>query len=293
MFTVLGILTVFLSIFGGYYLYGGKLSIILQVLPFELMIIGGGAFGALMMAVGPGGLKRLLQDAGKAVRGSKWSKNDYLDLLCVLFILLKIMKTKGTVVVEQHVERPEDSTIFQSYPGIMRDPTSVNLICDSIRLIGMGCHEAHELEEFIDTWVETKHRENMRVCEGPQAMADGLPAIGIVAAVLGVIKTMASITEPPEILGKMIGSALVGTFLGVFLSYCLVGPLAQRLRNAYQEEHQYGLVIKKILSAHLTNKQPIVSLEIGRNAIPTHIRPDFTELEGLMDEANKRASETS
>ena len=218
MIGIIGIVVIFAMVFGGYLMAGGKMGIILKSLPFELMMIGGAAVGAFLISNDMSGIKHTLKDVGKVFKGPKWKPDDYRDLLCLLFSLIRIARA-NPVEVEQHIEDPENSSVFNKYPKIVADKEVVNLICDTMRSASMNYDDPHQVEEVLEKRMEANLHHAMHGSHALQTMADGLPALGIVAAVLGVIKTMASIDQPPEILGRLIGGALVGTFLGVFLSY--------------------------------------------------------------------------
>ncbi len=284
MLSIIGILIVFGGVFGGYILAGGKMGIIIKMLPFEFMMIGGAGIGAFCIANSGHGIKHTMHSFGKAFKGAKWTKDDYRDLLCLLFSLTKLMKIKGLVAIEQHIEKPEDSEIFNQYPKILADHFALELICDNIRMMTMDLSKANELEDAMDAIIEKHHKEEGHPAHALQTLADGLPALGIVAAVLGVIKTMASINEPPEILGKMIGGALVGTFLGVFLSYGLVAPFSGKIGEAVDEEIKFYQVIRTTLVSYLRNNPVQVAVELGRGDIPSHLRPTFYEIEEALDQ---------
>lgn len=279
MLPIIGLVIVFVCVFGIYIESGGKIDIILHALPHELGMIGGAALGAFMVANKGNVAKKTLKEFGKAFKGGKWKKQDYKDLLCLLFALCKLMKSKGLIALEQHIEKPNESPIFSQYPKILKDHFATDLICDTLRSLTMGVENPMQIEELIDRQLEKHHHEALGPGHALQNVADGLPAIGIVAAVLGVVKTMASITEPPEILGKMIGGALVGTFLGVFLAYTIVGPMATKIIAVHNEDHQFYLIIRDVLVSHLKGMAPQVSMEMGRAQIPTHYQPAFAEME--------------
>jgi chemotaxis protein MotA len=211
-------------------------------------------------------------------------------MLCLLFTITKMIKSKGILVIESHIEKPEESNIFQKYPKILADHFAVDFICDTLRMLSMNLDDAHQVFDAMEAQLEKHHHENLEPQHALQTMADGLPAIGIVAAVLGVIHTMGSVTEPPEVLGGMIGSALVGTFMGVFLSYLMVGPFSNRLKQVINEEHQFYVIIRDILVAHLNGNAPQVSVEIGRGQVPSKMQPTFFELEEALNSATEGAA---
>ena len=279
MLSLIGLILIFVLVFGGYIESGGKIEIVLAALPHEMVMILGAAIGAYMVANKGVVVKKTGKALALGFKGPKWKKQDYKDLLCLLFILCKLMKSKGMIAVESHIEKPEESNIFSQYPNILRDHFAVDIICDTLRTLTMGMENPMQAEENIDKQLEKHHHEATSAGHSLQAMADGLPAIGIVAAVLGVIKTMASISEPPAILGKMIGGALVGTFLGVFLAYCIVGPLATKNLAAHAQDHQFYFIIRDVLVAHLKGMAPQISMEMGRSQVPTYYQPSFAEME--------------
>ncbi|MCC7427517.1 MAG: flagellar motor stator protein MotA [Alphaproteobacteria bacterium] len=284
MLTIGGFAVVLICVFGGYILAGGKIGIILQALPFEMMIIGGSAAGTFLMANSGHGVKHALHDLGKAFKGARFHKHDYVELLSLLFFFVKLAATKGAMALEAHIEKPEESAAFKAFPKILADPLARALICDYLRMVGMHADDPHQIEDVFARELRKTQAENQHVAHALQLVADGLPALGIVAAVMGVIKTMGSITEPPPVLGKMIGSALVGTFLGVLLAYGMVGPIAARLKGVYEEEARYYEVIQSVLVAHLHGNAPQVSVETGRKIVPSEHMPGFAELEQALQE---------
>jgi len=216
---------------------------------------------------------------GRVFGGSKWKKQDYKDLLSLLFALTKTMKSKGVIALESHIEKPKESSIFQKYPKIMKDHFAIDFICDTLRMMTMNLEDPHQVEDAMEKQLEKHHHEALAPAHALQNMADALPALGIVAAVLGVIKTMSAITEPPEVLGGMIGGALVGTFLGVFLAYGMVGPLAARLSEIVESDGAFYKIIRSVLIEHLHGNAAQISVEIGRGDIPSSAQPSFSEME--------------
>lgn len=284
MLVIVGLVTIFAMVFGGFSLAGGKFGIIIKALPFEFMMIGGASLGAYL--VGNGGViaKKGASGFGMAIKGPKWKADDYKDLLCLMYVLSKVMKAKGLIALEAHIENPEESNIFSHFPNIQHDHFAMDLICDTIRMMSMSLEDPHQVEDLIEKQLEKHHHELEHGAGALQAMADGLPAIGIVAAVLGIIKTMGSIDQPPEVLGKMIGGALVGTFLGVFLAYCIVGPIAGRVNQVLAEDHQFYLIIRDSLVAFLHGNAAPVVVEIARGNVPTYIQPSFQTLDEAIQE---------
>jgi chemotaxis protein MotA len=278
---IIGIVVVLAMVFGGYLLAGGKLGIIMKALPFEMMMIGGAAAGAFLISNDGHVVKQSLGDIGKVFKGAKWGKKDVEDLLCLLFQLLRVARN-NPVEIEEHIENPDNSAIFGKYPKIQKDKVAVDLICDTLRSASMNYDDPHQVEEVLEKQLEAKEHHAMHSSHALQTMADGLPALGIVAAVLGVIKTMASIDQPPEILGKMIGGALVGTFLGVFLAYGFVGPFAAKVKAVVETDMQFYRLIREVMVAHLHKHSVDICIEVGRQNTPRDWRPGFTELEEAL-----------
>ena len=274
---LIGIATVLVCVFGGYAAMGAHLEVLWQ--PFEGVIILGAATGAFIIANPGSVLKSMGMVFGRLFKGPKYSKEDYLELLGLQFTLYKLAKAKGSLALEAHVENPHESTIFQQFPTFASDHHAVEFMCDYLRMITLGTENAHELEALMDEELETHHQEQERLVSALQALADGTPALGIVAAVLGVIKTMGSIDQPPEILGHLIGGALVGTFLGVFVAYGFFAPMATSLRHTFEAESKYFLSMKAGLLAHMAGYAPAVSIEFARKAVMSDVRPTFAEVE--------------
>jgi chemotaxis protein MotA len=264
-------------VFGGYILAGGKMDIIMHSLPFEMMMIGGAATGAFVAANDFSTIKHTMGDLVTAFTGPKWKKKDYADLLCLMHELLFVLK-QNPVDIEAHIEAPQESSIFTKYPRILKDHDAIEMICDTIRSMIMNFDNVHQVELVLEKHLESLAEDKLHGSHALQSMADALPALGIVAAVLGVIKTMGSIDKPPAILGAMVGSALVGTFLGVLLSYGIVGPLSARLKAVIDEDSEIYLVVRRVIIATLKGQpQPLV-IESARTAIsPTH-QPSFSEI---------------
>ena len=284
MFLIIGLVVVLVMVFGGFALAGGKFTIIVKALPFELMIIFGGALGAYISANSPKVMKGSMAGIGKVMKGPHWKADDYRDLLCLMFLLTKTIRTKGVVAIEAHIENPEESKIFQQFPRIVEDHHVVEFICDYIRMMTMNFDDPMQMEDAMNADLDKHHAEEHEPQHALQTMADGLPAVGIVAAVLGIVKTMSAIAEPVEVLGGMIGSALVGTFLGIFLSYLMIAPIAGRLSQILAEDGQFMHLIKIVLVSHLQGNPPQISVELGRRNVPSHLMPTFIELEEAIAE---------
>lgn len=283
MLSIVGLVIVVLMVFGGYMVAGGVMAPILHSLPHEIMIIAGAALGAFIVANGTTVMKKAVAGVVKVVKGPKWKKGDYQDLLCLMFILTKLVRTKGIIALEAHVERADESKIFANFPKISGDPYVLAFICDYMRMMTMNFDDPHQVEDVMLKDLEKHHEEELEPAHALATMSDGLPAIGIIAAVLGIVKTMGSINEPVEVLGAMIGGALVGTFLGIFFSYLMVGPLASRLRQILDEEAKFFHVIKDVLVSHLHGNAPQISVEIGRKSVPTTFQPTFYELDEAVE----------
>lgn len=281
MIGIIGIVVVFAMVFGGYLAAGGKMYIIFKSLPYEMTMIGGAAIGAFLIGNDKSVIKHTLKDLGKVFRGAHWKPEDYRDLLCLLFELIRLAR-QNAVALEEQIEAPDTSAIFGRYPRILADREAVDLICDTLRSAAMNYDDPHQVEEVLEKRLETSHHAAQHTSHTLQTMADGLPALGIVAAVLGVIKTMGSIDQPPEILGKLIAGALVGTFLGVFLAYGLVGPFASRVKAVIDEDAHFYQLIREVLVANLHAHPPNICIEVGRQNTPKHFRPTYGDLEEAL-----------
>jgi chemotaxis protein MotA len=289
MFQIIGIVLLFGLVFGSFIMSGGKMDVIIEAAPHELMCILGAGIASFLISNSMTVIKATGGGFGKIFKGPKWKTSDYRDLLSLLFLLTKTMKSKGVIALESHIEKPNDSSIFQRYPKITKDHFAVDFICDTLRMMTMNLEDPHQVEDAMEKQLEKHHHEGLAPAHALQSLADALPALGIVAAVLGVIKTMGSITEPPAVLGAMIGGALVGTFLGVFLAYGLVGPFSTRLTAVVDEEGSFYKIIQSVLVAHLHGNAAQISVEIGRGSVPTPSQPSFLELEEALQQIPNEA----
>jgi chemotaxis protein MotA len=280
MFAAIGIIVVIVMVFGGFLVSGGQIGIIAHALPVEMTIIGGAAVGATIAGNSMRELKALMGSLGKVFKGPTYAKQDYLDTIFLVSKLMKMLRTDGPVAVEPHIEDPKTSAIFAEYPKLLKDDTLIHLICDTLRLVvvSSGTLDPRAVEEVMDNAIKTHHHDVIRPANSLQTLADALPALGIVAAVLGVVKTMASIDQPPAILGALIGSALVGTFLGVLLSYGFVGPLANRAKQVIEGDAAIYQVVKQIIIASLHGHPLPLVIEAARSGITHSNQPAFADV---------------
>ena len=272
-----GIVAVFASVLGGFAAMGGRLGVLWQ--PVEIIIIIGAGLGGYVISNTPTVLRETMRTVGNVATGRRTSKNDYLDLIALLFALLRIAKSKGMSQIEADIDRPTESPIFTQFPRALRQERCMTFLCDYLRLIALGQDNPHDLEALMSEEIDTISREMNQVPKALQNLADALPALGIVAAVLGVINAMAAISEPPEVLGHMIGGALTGTFLGVLLSYGLVGPIASASRHRREAELNQFICIKAGLGAYLRGSPPQVCAEFARKVLYANIQPSLAEVE--------------
>ena len=285
MLTIGGLVFLLVCVFGSYIASGGSLEPLIEAMPFELLTIGGAALGTFVMSNSMHDVKHTLGGFGKIMKGATFKKSDYVDLLSLLFLLVRLASTKGNMALEPHIENPKESTAFQKYPKILSNHHASSIICDYLRMVGMNADDPNQIEDVLARELKKTLHEELHGSHALQTMADALPALGIVAAVLGVIKTMAHIDQPPAVLGQMIGGALVGTFLGVLLAYGMAGPFASRLKAVVEEESKYYEVIRAVLVAHLHGNAPQVSVETGRKMAPNQHMPSFQELEEAVQSA--------
>ena len=280
MYAVIGIVLLLVMVFGGFALTGGALEPVLHAIPHEMLIIGGASAAALVTGNSLHQLKALGGGVKKVFKGPKHSKQDHIDAIALTTKLMRLLRSEGPVALESHVQEPENSPIFVEYPNLLANKPLIELICDPLTLlvVSSGSLETHAIEDVMDNALRTHFHELREPQHALQSLADALPALGIVAAVLGVVKTMGSIDQPPAILGGMIGSALVGTFLGVLLAYGIVGPLASRLKQVLEHDEQIFHAVKQVIIASLHgHPQPLV-VESARSGLGDLVRPRLTEL---------------
>ena len=280
MFFIVGFVIVVACVVGGYMGSGGHLGVLW--VPMEYVIIFGAAIGSFIIANPKPVLTGTAKAIGPLLKGPRYNQASYLELLGVLYAVFRLAKTKGDLALETHVEKPDESPLFQQFPDFSKDHHAVEFLCDYLRLLTLGTSNAHEIEAVIDSELDVHHEEMHAVASAVQTTADALPALGIVAAVLGVIHTMGSITEPPEVLGHLIGGALVGTFAGVLASYGFVAPMASSLTSTFDAEARYLMCIKVAILGHMQGYAPQVSVEFARKTLNTDVRPTFAEVEEMI-----------
>jgi chemotaxis protein MotA len=274
---IIGIIIVFGSVFGGYVLSSGHLLALFQ--PFELLIIGGGALGAFIIANPGKVIGQVFKGVPGLVGGSKFTKQSYMDLLTLMFKLFAKARKEGLMALETDIDEPKESEIFNQFPKILANHHMLDFICDYLRLMVGGNMNAIELENLMDVELDTHHHEVITPSGALQTVADGLPGFGIVAAVMGVVITMGYISEPPAVLGHHIAAALVGTFLGILLAYGLAAPMAKALEFRAEEESKFFECAKVCILSTLNGYTPQIAVEFGRKTIYSNLRPSFTELE--------------
>ena len=286
MIPIAGLAFVLACVFGSFLASGGSIGPLAEALPFEMLTIGGSALGSLVVANSMHDLKHTMASMTHSLKGARYQKADYVDLLSLLFFFMRLASIKGAMALEPHIEKPQESAAFQRFPKITNNRQACGMICDYLRMVGMNADDPNQIEDVMGRELRKTLAEQLHGAHALQNTADGLPALGIVAAVMGVIKTMAHISEPPTVLGAMIGGALTGTFLGVLLAYGVVGPIASRMKNVVEEESKYYEVIRAVLVAHLHGNAPQVSVETGRKMAPNQHMPTFLEVEGAEQALN-------
>ncbi|MCW5633117.1 MAG: flagellar motor stator protein MotA [Rubrivivax sp.] len=280
MFVIVGWAVALGCIFGVFIVHGGNIGVILKALPFEMVTICGAALGAFVANNQPKVLKAAAAGLGKCFKGSKYTKARYMELLALLFDILQKARKEGLMSIEKDVEEPQNSPLFKKYSTVGSDHHVTEFVTDYLRMMVSGNLNAHEIESLMDSEIDTHHHEEHAAVQAFQRLAGALPAFGIVAAVLGVVNTMGSVGQPPAVLGAMIGSALVGTFLGILLAYAFAEPLAGLLEQKVDEATKELQCIKTTLLASMQGYAPQVAIEFGRKVLYSTERPSFTELEG-------------
>ncbi len=277
MFSIVGVLVVLGAIVGGFLLEGGQIAVLVQ--PAELLIIGGAAAGSALIANPPYLLKTILLNVKVVFTGSRYTRARYIDSLKMLYELFNYARRVGLAGIEADMEQPEKSKVLTAHPAILQDPVTCAFICDTMRTAAAGVVEPFDLDQLMEADVETLYHEARQPVAALSTVADSLPGMGIVAAVLGVVITMGAIGGPPEQVGHKVAAALVGTFLGILLCYGIVGPIASSMAKAAEEEKEYLNVLRVTIIAFVKGTPPILAVEMGRRVVPGHVRPGFTELE--------------
>ena len=280
MFVIIGYLIALGCVFGGFIIHGGNIAVVLAALPIEMLVIGGGALGAFVVNNQPKVLKATGKAIPAALKGSKYTKARYLALMALLYDILQKARKDGLMAIEKDVESPAESPIFSTYPEIAGDHHVVEFITDYLRMMVSGNLNSHEIEALMDSEIDTHHQEAHAPVAALARLAGALPAFGIVAAVLGVVNTMGSVGQPPSVLGGMIGSALVGTFLGILLAYGVVEPLGGLVEQKTEDAAKELQCIKSTLLASMQGYNPATAIEFGRKVLFSNVRPSFSELEG-------------
>jgi chemotaxis protein MotA len=277
MFSIIGIVVVFGCILAGYLMEHGPLKVLMQ--PAELIIIGGAALGTVLISNPMHTMKQMIGGVLGAFGSSKYGEKRYVETLKMMYQLLQKARKEGLVALETDIEKPEESPLFAEYKDFLKDHHAVAFVCDTLRMAVSGGVEVFDLDQMLDADMEVHHHEAVEPVTGLATMADSLPGLGIVAAVLGVVITMGALGGPPEEIGKKVAAALVGTFLGILLCYGLVGPLAVRMGKMADEVHAYLMVLRMTMIAFLKGVAPIMAVEIGRRTVPGHVRPSFQAVE--------------
>ncbi len=274
---IIGLVVTLGCVLGGFMAMGGHVEVLMQ--PWEVVIICGAAFGTFLVA----NPMSTVKDAGKACleafKQAVPKEKDYLEVLGVLHSLMRELRTKSRSEVEAHIDNPEESVIFQAFPTVLKRHDLTHFICDYCRLIIIGNARSHEIEALMDEEIQTIRADKLKSYHAMVAVGDGFPAIGIVAAVLGVVKAMGALDQSPEILGGLIGAALVGTFLGIFLSYCVVAPIATKIKTVREKNARLYVVVKQTLLAYMNGSLPQVAIEFGRKTISSYDRPSIDAVE--------------
>jgi chemotaxis protein MotA len=277
MFAIIGILVVFGAVVAGYLMEHGQLGVLVQ--PAELLIIGGAGMGTLLIANPLRILKKVAAGAAAVFGSSKFGKARYLTTLRMMYELLQKARRGGMLTIEGDVEKPEESEILKKYPEFLKDHHVRDFMCDTMRMVITGGVDAFDMDQMMDLDMEVQHQGTEEPVNALSTMADSLPGLGIVAAVLGVVITMGALGGPAEEIGHKVAAALVGTFLGILLCYGLVGPVSQNMAKASADEHAYLYMLRVLMLAFIRGQPPVVAVEVARRAIPAHVRPSFAEVE--------------
>jgi chemotaxis protein MotA len=277
VFAIIGIVVVFGCVIGGFLMEHGNLKVLVQ--PAEVVTIAGAALGTLLVANPIYILKSVASSLPAVLKGSKFTKAWYLDSLKMMYELFSRARRDGLVALESDTDDPEKSTIFSKYPSFLKEHHTLCFVCDTMRLVASNAVEAFELDQMVELDMDVHHLESTQPVAALTTVADSLPGLGIVAAVLGIVITMGALGGPPEEIGRKVAAALVGTFLGILLCYGLVGPLASNMAKCADDEHAYLYVLRVAMASFIKGTAPIMAVEVARRAIPGHVRPTFQELE--------------
>ena len=274
---IIGLAVALGCMLGGFAASGGHISVIWQ--PYELIIIGGSALGTFIVANPLATIKDTGRGILEAVKGASPKKRDYLEVLGLLYVLMRELRGNARNELEEQIDNPKDSELFKRFPLVLADKDMTAFICDYVRLILVGNARTHEIEGLMDEEIDTIKRDKLKAYQALTAVSDGLPALGIVAAVLGIIKAMGALDQSPELLGELIGAALVGTFAGIFMSYGIAGPLAHKIKVTREKRNRLYVIIKQSLLAFMNGAMPLIALEHGRKTISAYDRPSIDDVE--------------
>jgi chemotaxis protein MotA len=277
MFAIIGIVLVFGAVIGGFLMEKGHIEVLVQ--PAELIILGGAAIGTLLVANPMHIITAMLGGLTGVLKGSKFDKKRYLNTLKMMYQFLNKVRKEGLLSVEQDVEKPKESAIFKNFPEFLGDHHALHFVCDTLRMAITGGVEPFDMDQMMELDMEVHHHEATQPISALSTVADSLPGLGIVAAVLGVVITMGALGGPPEEIGHKVAAALVGTFLGILLCYGVVGPLSANMTKLAEDHNSYLHVMRVLLLSFLKGAAPMIAIEIGRRAIPAHVRPSFDEME--------------
>ena len=277
MFAIIGIVLVFAAVIGGFLMEKGHMAVLVQ--PAELLIIAGAATGTLLVANPMHIIKGVASGLAGVMKGSPFSKERYLSTLKMMYQFLNKVRKEGLLCVEMDVEKPSESSIFKNYPDFLKDHHARDFVCDTLRMAITGGVEPFDMDQMMELDMEVHHNAAMQPIDALSTVADALPGLGIVAAVLGVVITMGALGGPPEAIGEKVAAALVGTFLGILLCYGVVGPLSSNMRKTADEHNEYLHVLRVLVLSFLKGSAPMIAIEMGRRAVPAHVRPSFDEME--------------
>lgn len=291
MFAIIGILVVLGAVIGGFLMEHGPIRVLIQ--PSEALIICGAALGTLLVANPLHTLKGVMSGVLQVLKGSKFSKKRYLGALKMMYDMFNKIRRDGPNSVENDIEEPEKSKFFQAYPEFVRDHHARDFVCDTMRMVLMGGVEAFDVDQMIEVDMDVHSHESEESVGALSSVADSLPGLGIVAAVLGVVMTMSALGGPPEEIGKKVAAALVGTFLGILMCYGFIGPIAANLAKLAHEEHEYLHVLRVTMIAFMKGTSPLLAVEMGRRAVPAHLRPSFSEFEKNCKQSGAAAAAES